>query len=227
MKQPPLPLKIFILFSGGASLIKWLINNDPAYGKKYIFIGAFTNIKDASGIEFLRQHNIPVSSNGYKGFCKNCHLVESEPKSQFIYFHTIGDRIKSDYNPDLILCSGFMRILPKVFLDMFPNRVLNVHPADLSVKDAETGKRIFTGSDAVEKAYTAGVRHMRSTIHFVTEEVDGGPICFVSPPHETDYKLSPSENQNIMKDVCDGPAGQEALRFFYTGKIMLGDTKRR
>jgi folate-dependent phosphoribosylglycinamide formyltransferase PurN len=120
-----------------------------------------------------------------------------------------------------------MRILPKIFLDMFPNRVLNVHPADLSVKDMETGKRLFTGSDAVEKAYNASVKQMRSTIHFVNEEVDGGPICYVSPPHETDYTLSSAENQNIMKDVCDGPAGQEALRMFYTGKITLGETKRR
>lgn len=66
-----------------------------------------------------------------------------------------------------ILLAGYMRILSPHFLDRFPGRILNIHPALLPA---------FPGLDAQRRQWEAGVTEAGATVHFVTEEVDAGPI---------------------------------------------------
>lgn len=66
-----------------------------------------------------------------------------------------------------VVLAGFMRILAPVFIDRFPDRILNVHPSLLPA---------FTGAHAVEAALERGVKLTGVTVHFVDEEVDHGPI---------------------------------------------------
>ncbi len=189
-----------------------MIINDPNYGKLYVFVGALCDKADASGIAFLTEHNIPiiVAPRG-KYVAENPESLPDCVDLKIAYFLYYGKKIKTEYDPHIILCSGFMKIIPEPFLKLFPNRILNVHPADLSVKDLDTGERLFTGADAVAKAYNRSVKQMRSTIHIVTTEVDGGPIVALSPAYDVNYHKKPAEIQEIMKIVCDGPAGKEAL----------------
>ncbi|MFQ5523941.1 MAG: phosphoribosylglycinamide formyltransferase [Acidimicrobiia bacterium] len=63
--------------------------------------------------------------------------------------------------------AGFMRILSPVFIERFPNRILNVHPSLLPA---------FPGANAVEDALAYGVKVTGVTVHFVDEKVDHGPI---------------------------------------------------
>ncbi|MCA9530052.1 MAG: phosphoribosylglycinamide formyltransferase [Myxococcales bacterium] len=71
------------------------------------------------------------------------------------------------FEPDLIVLSGFMRVLGPPLLDRFPNRILNVHPALLPA---------FRGLDAPAQALAAGVRITGCTVHLVDAGVDTGPI---------------------------------------------------
>jgi phosphoribosylglycinamide formyltransferase-1 len=71
------------------------------------------------------------------------------------------------HEPDLIVSSGFMRILAPVFVDRFFGRLINLHPSLLPA---------FPGAHAVRDALEAGVRVTGSTVHFVDVEVDHGPI---------------------------------------------------
>ncbi len=217
-----MPLRIFILFSGGASLAKWLKKQIARYGTEYVFVGAFTNKKAASGREFFAEENIPVCYLGYKKFCEENKLDPEATESNDQYFSEIAALAKL-HNADLILCAGFMKIIPVSFIARFPNRILNVHPADLSKE--ERGMRLYTGANAVEKAYNAGEKIMNSTIHYVTPEVDGGPIVAISPDHITDFTISWQENQDIMKDACDGPAGAKALHKIFVDDEQLGITE--
>lgn len=66
-----------------------------------------------------------------------------------------------------VVLAGFMRILAPVFLDRFPDRVLNIHPSLLPS---------FPGTNAVQNALDHGVRTTGVTVHFVDEKVDHGPI---------------------------------------------------
>ena len=68
---------------------------------------------------------------------------------------------------DLVCLAGFMRLLGPAFLDAFPNAILNIHPSLLPA---------FPGVDAQRQAWTHGAKVAGATVHFVTGELDGGPI---------------------------------------------------
>jgi phosphoribosylglycinamide formyltransferase-1 len=68
---------------------------------------------------------------------------------------------------DLVCLAGFMRLLGHVFIDAFPNAVLNVHPSLLPA---------FPGLDAQQQAWEHGVRVSGATVHLVTVDLDAGPI---------------------------------------------------
>jgi phosphoribosylglycinamide formyltransferase-1 len=69
--------------------------------------------------------------------------------------------------PGLVVLAGFMRILKPGFLDAFPRRIINLHPSLLPS---------FPGLDAIGQAWRRGVKVTGCTVHYVTSEVDGGPI---------------------------------------------------
>lgn len=69
--------------------------------------------------------------------------------------------------PDLIVLAGFMRVLKAGFLQAFAGRIINLHPSLLPS---------FPGLDAIGQAYRRGVKVTGCTVHYVTPEVDGGPI---------------------------------------------------
>jgi phosphoribosylglycinamide formyltransferase-1 len=68
---------------------------------------------------------------------------------------------------ELVVCAGYMHVLRPVFLERFPRRVVNVHPALLPA---------FPGAHAVEDALAAGVHETGATVHIVDEGVDTGPV---------------------------------------------------
>jgi len=71
------------------------------------------------------------------------------------------------HEPDLVVSAGFMRILSPVFVDAFPGRLINLHPALLPA---------FPGPRAVRDALAFGSRVTGTTVHFVDYDVDHGPI---------------------------------------------------
>ncbi|MGE0040379.1 MAG: phosphoribosylglycinamide formyltransferase [Vicinamibacterales bacterium] len=68
---------------------------------------------------------------------------------------------------DLVCLAGFMRLLTPAFVEAFPNRILNVHPSLLPA---------FPGVDAQRQAFEHGVKVSGATVHFVTADLDAGPI---------------------------------------------------
>lgn len=73
----------------------------------------------------------------------------------------------TEFEPDLIVSAGFMRILAPVFVDAFKDNLINLHPSLLPS---------FAGAHAVRDAIEHGARVTGTTIHFVDHEVDHGPI---------------------------------------------------
>ena len=71
-----------------------------------------------------------------------------------------------EWQPDLLVLAGFMRILSAGFVDHYAGRILNIHPALLPA---------YPGLDTHQRVLDAGDKWHGSTVHFVTEELDGGP----------------------------------------------------
>ena len=74
--------------------------------------------------------------------------------------------------PDLVVLAGFMRVLKQEFLKAFEGRIINLHPSLLPS---------FPGLDGIGQAWRRGVKVTGCTVHYVTPEVDGGPIIDQTP----------------------------------------------
>ena len=76
-------------------------------------------------------------------------------------------KVLQDHNVRLVCLAGFMRLLTQVFLEAFPNAIVNIHPSLLPA---------FPGTNAQYQAWEHGVKWTGATVHLVTAELDGGPI---------------------------------------------------
>ena len=86
--------------------------------------------------------------------------------------------------PDLIVLAGFMRVLKPGFLNAFAGRIINLHPSLLPS---------FPGLDGIGQAWRRGVKITGCTVHFVTPEVDGGPII-----DQTPVRIDPSDTLETL-----------------------------
>ncbi|MFP4282342.1 MAG: phosphoribosylglycinamide formyltransferase [Verrucomicrobiota bacterium] len=77
-----------------------------------------------------------------------------------------------DIGADLIVLAGFMRVLKAGFLDAFPRQIINLHPSLLPS---------FKGLDGIGQAFRYGVKVTGCTVHYVTSDLDGGPILAQEP----------------------------------------------
>lgn len=82
--------------------------------------------------------------------------------------------------PDLVVLAGFMRVLKPGFLDAFAGKIINLHPSLLPS---------FPGLDGIGQAWRRGVKITGCTVHYVTAEVDGGPIL-----DQTAVRIEPGDS---------------------------------
>jgi phosphoribosylglycinamide formyltransferase-1 len=241
------PLRVAVLFSGSGSSMRAMLE-DEKHGVDYGITGALTDRDNASGIQLAKKNGIPVEIRGYKDFLetKRAKKLATSGASAWTlrehYDREIAEFIKERYNPDIVALSGWMRILSGPFLEAFPYRCLNVHPADLSIRyrgGKRDGQRCFTGDDAVTDAVIAGETELKSTIHFLNSTVDGGPIFVQSKPYPVDQKevsrIRKEEGldalkvyardtvQEEMKHACDGPAFTTALHILSEHLVQVNE----
>jgi phosphoribosylglycinamide formyltransferase-1 len=180
-------------------------------------VGAISSSKSAGGIEKLKRLGIPVEVVDIKDFYAGRPIRDMNVRKEYEE-RLIRIIREKGWEPDIIACSGYMYVLTERFLQEFPDRVLNVHPADLSI--VEGGRRKYTGLHAVRDQIEAGEKETRSTIHLMNEVPDHGPIIVVSGPLPVEGR-SPEEQQAIMKEKCDGPAYRMALELIARGMVAI------
>ena len=214
-------LRIAVLFSGGASALDYLATSDPNYKVTYEIVCAVTNKDKTVGEDLCKLLGIPCIQYNAKTFCLGNGfdgLVKDMP--DFIreeYFEGILGLLV-DYQPELVLLSGFMLKISKPLLGTIP--IINVHPADLRIT-GEDGKPKYRGDNAVFDAIQAGEKKVASTIHVVEKETDCGKIICVSEPIDVFATMSPKDTQDFMKTVCDGPAYVQALELIRSGEFVF------
>jgi phosphoribosylglycinamide formyltransferase-1 len=112
---------------------------------------------------------------------KDIETVHLDPKqfSDKKEFDRALARELEDRQVNLVCLAGYMRILGPEFIGKFEEKIINIHPSLLPA---------FPGLDVQQKAIDYGVRFSGCTVHFVNEEVDGGPIILqaVVPVHQSD-----------------------------------------
>jgi len=88
--------------------------------------------------------------------------------------------------PDLIVLAGFMRVIKPGFLEAFAGKIINLHPSLLPS---------FPGLDAIGQAWVRGVKITGCTVHYVTAEVDGGPII-----DQAAVRIEPSDTLETLRE---------------------------
>ena len=135
---------------------------------------------------------------------------------------------------DLIVLGGYMRMMGTSLLEAYPDKIINVHPADLSILYSN-GKRVYTGGDAVYDAIKAGATSTRSSVILVDGGVDHGEIITQGPELMVEGEfliLSHEEkerqigyyaktHQDRQKEVSDWPALTTALKMIAEGRVAL------
>jgi len=138
-------------------------------------------------------------------------VLDPDGRDREAYDAELADALE-DRDVDLVVLAGFMRILTSTFLSAFPQRVINIHPALLPS---------FRGTDAQHQALDAGVRVAGATTHFVTEEVDAGPIILQSAvpvrPDDDREQLS----QRIL--ATEHEILPASVRLFAEGRLSIED----
>ncbi|MDZ7688368.1 MAG: formyltransferase family protein [Halobacteriales archaeon] len=223
-------LRVFVFFSGGASGLRYLATEDPNYGEKYEVVGAFTDVPDAPGAEFVRESGVPLETNDLEEFYEERGAPTTDLDVREEFDAETREKV-APYEPDVVLLSGYMRILTSPVVSEYP--IVNVHPADLRVE--EEGERAYTGFDPVRDAVLAGEDETRSSVHLVTEDVDDGPLLVVSPPFPVEREMVETlrehsdedldayleAHQEWMKWRGDGPALAKTLELVADGRADL------
>lgn len=166
-------MKLGILVSGRGSNLQALIDAISS-GKLHCSINMV--ISDRSGayaIERCKAHNIPHAIVRRRDF----DTTESFEGEMIRRLEEVG--------VELIVLAGFMRILSPYFIRAFPMKIINIHP---SLTPA------FLGKNAQRQALEFGSKITGCTVHFVTEELDSGPVivqaCVPVLPEDTEDSLS-------------------------------------
>lgn len=152
---PLSPLRIAILASTNGTILPDILTAD--YSGNVEFCVLLTNKETCGAREKAEQRGIPSIFLSAVGKSREEWDIEA--------LH-----ILQEYQVDLVLLVGFMRILSSVFISAFPGRILNVHPSLLPK---------FSGgmdTDVHTEVLESGERETGATIHLVTEDVDAGPI---------------------------------------------------
>jgi len=146
---------ITVLISGNGSNLQALIDARDSGRLKLKRLHVISNIAEAFGLERARKAGIPCSILSHKTFATRDE------------FDLELAGVIAAQRPDLIILAGFMRILGPPILRRFAGKMINLHPSLLP---------LYPGTDTYERALRAGDDAHGASMHFVTAELDGGPV---------------------------------------------------
>ena len=182
-------LSLVVLISGGGSNLRALLeaSEDAEFPARVIAIGAD---RDADGFSHAEQFGIPTFSVALSNF----------PDRE-----AWGDALLEEieiWSPDLVILSGFMKLLPPRVVDALSPRLINTHPAFLPE---------FPGAHAVRDAIVAGVTETGASVIVVDNGVDSGPIIaqrripILSGDTEATLheRIKPVERELLIQTVLD------------------------
>jgi len=146
---------VVILISGRGSNMEAIVQRCAAEGWPARVVAVVSNRADAAGLRFASSQGIATAVVDHRSFASR-EAFDAELA-----------RVVDGFAPDLLVLAGFMRILTPGFVQRFEGKLLNIHPSLLPA---------FPGLHTHRRALDAGCKLAGATVHFVTAELDHGPI---------------------------------------------------
>ena len=195
-------LRLGVLASGRGSNLQAIIDNIEA-GKLNAEAAVVVSDKpDAYALERARNHGV-----------EDKYFDPKEFPDKASYEKAVWACLQQN-RVELVVLAGYMRLVGKVLLDAFPNRIMNIHPALLPS---------FPGTHGQKDAIEYGVRYSGCTVHFVDDGMDTGPVILqaVVPVRQDDDEDSLAER--ILKE--EHKLYSQAIQLFAEGRLMVEGRK--
>ncbi|MGI5925899.1 MAG: phosphoribosylglycinamide formyltransferase [Thermacetogeniaceae bacterium] len=194
--------RLAVLVSGRGTNLQAILDAVKSGSLEMQVVGVFSDQPEPYAFHRARERDIPtvfVNPKDYNG--------REE-------YDAVLAREVAAFHPDFVALAGFMRVLTPTFLDAFPERVVNIHPALLPA---------FPGLDGQRQALEYGVHYSGCTVHFVDAGMDTGPIILQSvvPVYQSDT-LETLAERILVKEHLTYPA---ALQLLAEGRLSLSGRK--
>jgi phosphoribosylglycinamide formyltransferase-1 len=189
---------IVILISGRGSNMQAIVHAARSENWPARIAAVICNRADAAGLAFAREQGIATA------------VVPNKAYPSRDEFDAALQAEIDRHSPDLVVLAGFMRILTTAFVEHYAGRMLNIHPSLLPS---------FPGLGTHRQAMMAGVKVHGATVHFVTPDLDHGPIVAQAAvpvlADDTEYTLS---DRVLEQEHLIYP---RAVRWFVEGRLTL------
>jgi phosphoribosylglycinamide formyltransferase-1 len=160
-----------------------------------------SNKKDAYALERAKRHNIPALFISHKAF----------PNREEFEKALIAELDKREV--DLVCLAGFMRILSPYFVNHYRGRIMNIHPALLPAFKGLYGEKVH------EAVLASGAKFSGCSVHFVTEDVDSGPIILQRVVEVKDDDTVETLAERVLKE--EHQAYKEAIKLFCEDRLAI------
>ena len=200
--MPEAKLRVGVLASGRGSNLQAIIDAIEAGKLTARITVVISNKKDAQALERARRHGVTevfLDPAPYK----------DRPDSREAYDLAVLEVLRK-HDVELVVLAGYMKIVTRVLIDAYPNRIMNIHPSLLPS---------FPGLQAQQQALDWGVKVSGCTVHFVTEGVDTGPIIRqAAVPIQENDTAETLEASILMEEHRIYP---EAIQLFADGRLAV------
>jgi phosphoribosylglycinamide formyltransferase-1 len=189
---------IVILISGRGTNMQAIVEAAKSEGWPARIAAVISNRANAEGLAFAARHGIPTAVVSNKDFA-----------SREAFDHALRAEIDG-YAPHLVVLAGFMRILTAPFVEHYAGRMLNIHPSLLPS---------FPGLATHQQALAAGVTIHGATVHFVTADLDHGPIVA-----QATVPVLPEDNEQTLAArvlLQEHVIYPRAIRMFVEGRLSV------
>ncbi|GKW15947.1 phosphoribosylglycinamide formyltransferase [Pectobacterium actinidiae] len=193
---------IVVLISGHGSNLQALIDACKNGRLKGKIAAVFSNNAEAYGLERAQNADIPT-----------CVLNPKDFADRAAFDAALANEIKQ-YEPALVILAGYMRILSPEFVAQFAGKMLNIHPSLLPK---------YPGLHTHRKALENGDREHGTSVHFVTDELDGGPLILQAkvPVFSDDTEESLSERVKTHEHTIY----PMVINWFLNGRLVMRDNE--
>lgn len=195
--------RLVILISGRGSNMQTIVETIEREGVPAQVCAVISNRADAAGLEWARARGIESRAVPHRDYA-----------TREAFDRALAGVI-DDYAPDYVLLAGFMRVLTPAFVERYEGRLLNIHPSLLPS---------FPGLHTHQQALTLGVQWHGCTVHFVTAQLDHGPVVAqgVVPVLEGD---DPDALASRLLAV-EHKMYAQVVRWLAEGRVSLDDKQR-
>lgn len=195
-------MNLVVLISGNGSNLQAIIDACKSGDIPGQISAVISNKPDVYGLERARTAQIPTD------------VVPSKAYADRTAYDLALIQCIDRYQPDLVILAGFMRILTPAFVQHYAARLLNIHPSLLPS---------YPGLHTHQQALAHGDRYHGATVHFVTEELDGGPLIVqgIVPVQPDDDEVSLAKRVHTIEHLIY----PLAIRWFCQHTLILQDNK--